>query len=613
MIRIGPLQCLGTGGRCFFATVLLVLGVVGCQNPNNGSVSVPTQSDRLIRFYSELSSGRFAVLADFEDPVHRELFHIESASGRAQFAWDQKRGRPETGGRCLRLVADGPGDVLVMNNDHADRWYLKRDWRAYDLLLVSMRARPIGRSREEVGLTVDLMVGGAPEKERVTVRTSVALGPGWNQVRLDLADLGEKVPLDDVRELRFSVRGTDRPVELLLDDVLLTGYRENHLGNPDDADGGLYVQRVGRRWNVGAGGRFELTFARGQIVAWYDLAVDPLRTRNLVAGTTLGPSPVPLVSSVPRDERGASGERGGFSDDRRVRAASRLLEVNPVRVVVACHWWTADGQHATSSSDSADESAAQPDMEWVYTIYPTGQVFVSVTCDGDRFPLCGPDNGLAYAMTDASAKVFAVVSQPAEAEGGSAGFVVPQYGTLQSVSGATLLGVSGTLGDQATIEASRDVDRKRALLTAAPWRGAGGSRRCWTSHFFLGSGSGLDGDEVEARARAYTKPVALQMELGSVFVSPSEGVVSDGFDRAAGCYVLTHDRGRVRLVIDGRPAPCYTPAFKVLQSARTQAWVYVNDQLLSPTSRDRNGNLIFQLPRTIRDRTVVEVLLGEDS
>ena len=118
------------------------------------------------------------------------------------------------------------------------------------------------------------LAGGVGD-EIVAVHSSIPLQPGWNLVRLDLAEVGESIPLDNVRRMRLSVSGLENPVDLHLDDILLTAYRQDVFGDSGDREGNLYVQRVGRHWRIGAGGQFELAFANGQIVAWYNLAADP--------------------------------------------------------------------------------------------------------------------------------------------------------------------------------------------------------------------------------------------------------------------------------------------------------------------------------------------------
>ena len=61
-------------------------------------------------------------------------------------------------------------------------------------------------------------------------------------------------------------------------------------------------------------------------------------------------------------------------------------------------------------------------------------------------------------------------------------------------------------------------------------------------------------------------------------------------------------------MIDGTVSPLYSPVFRILEQDGLQAWVYVQDRILDRVARDRAGNLLFQLPGVIRDRTTIEVL-----
>ena len=81
------------------AAVLLVFTTVGIDGCRNGPRKRPgpTQSDRLMQAYPELHGGRFAVVADFEDPSHMELIQFISTSPEAECELSRKGGRPDTG------------------------------------------------------------------------------------------------------------------------------------------------------------------------------------------------------------------------------------------------------------------------------------------------------------------------------------------------------------------------------------------------------------------------------------------------------------------------------------------------------------------------------------
>ncbi|MEK7731498.1 MAG: hypothetical protein AAB363_06530, partial [Planctomycetota bacterium] len=319
-----------------------------------------------------------------------DLVRLIGVSEQAKGVLDRKGGRVETGTACMQLTAGSPNDTVVLANTSEARWYLKRDWRAYDLLLMSIHA-------PTRGLALDLSIGSWPAEQRLSAQSSIALQRGWNGMRIDLAEVDEKISLDDVREIRLAVSGVSKPVELRFDDILLTGNRVDLLGDSRNTTGALYVQQAGRRWNVGAGGRFELTFANGQITSWYNLAADPNRVRNLVRGTTLGPSPVVV---------GASGaELGDFSVlGKSVVARQRIVELNAVRAVVASEWRFVDDPDASLND--------RPFQRWVYTVYPSGQVFVAVEATGMTKSWTPPGLGLAVTVASSAADEWRIQTAP---------------------------------------------------------------------------------------------------------------------------------------------------------------------------------------------------------
>ena len=145
-----------------------------------------TRPDRLMAAYPSLKSGRFAVIADFEDPRQMELVQLVSVSREAKCVLSGKKGRKETGKSCLALTTGSPNDTVVFNNDHAAQWYLKRDWRPYDLLLLSVYApRP--------NLEFDISIAAGASHRRMGVRSLLPLEKGWNTLRIDLAEVRRHV------------------------------------------------------------------------------------------------------------------------------------------------------------------------------------------------------------------------------------------------------------------------------------------------------------------------------------------------------------------------------------------------------------------------------------
>ena len=545
-----------------------------------------------MQVYSELRGGRFVVIADFEDSKHMGLFQLVQSSGAAKCISQERLGRVETGGGCMEFTAASPDDAVVVTNNSDSEWYLKRDWRAYDLLMMSIYA-------PKRGLSVDVAIAGGPPDQRLSAYTNVPLERGWNVVRLDLADVAEQVPLDDVQEIRFSLPGVTRRVALRFDDILLTGNRVDLLGDSRSVSRNLYVQRAGRRWNIGAGGLFEVTFGNGQITRWYNLAADPHRVKNLLLGTSLGPSPL-LVDSPDAD--------GVSSLGRHVVVRQQIVEMSRVRVVVECAWYFVDDQGASIDG--------RPANKWTYTIYPTGQIYVRV--EAVNLPATYPANALGLAVMMFAAAEDELETSVAEATETSGRdeegreVASPCFATGRSrAKDAFLLYALSSAGSGARMEVRRDATLRRVSFVAVDTSAGAGSSRRWMSHLLLGSSRLVSDAEAIQRVTDYVGPVDIQMQIGAVLRRDGPTARSDGFDPSTGCYVLSPERGRVRLVLDGRREPLFSPAFRITDAMGKVAWVYVDHLIFDRVARDQNDDLIFQLPDIVRDRRTIEVILQQ--
>lgn len=571
--------------RLFLVLTLAALFAVGgCQLPPSKRGSAPTRSDRLVQVYPELQSGRFAVIADFEDPAHMELFQLISVSPRAKIVLDKKRGRPESGQGCLKLTTGSPDDTVVIGNDNATHWGLKRDWRDYDLLMMATHS-PRRNLHLEVG------IGAGAGGDQLAVESSWPLEPGWNVIRLDLGAVGEHIPLDDVRDIRLAVTGATKPVDIYFDDIILTGSREDLFGDSQNQDGNLYVQRVARRWNIGAGGRFELIFANGQIIGWYNLASDPYRLRNLAQGTTLGPIPVVVDSADTPD--GGFGALGDM-----VVARPRILEMNAVRAVVTCDWRFVD-----EPDQPLDD---RPYQRWAYTIYPTGQIYATVECTAVTPTWSAPPLGLAVTFASTPEDELQTHETMTGDSPATAGIPVHAWAKIQW-GDAFLMYVLGRPSPSARITEQFDWPRRRTSLVAVADK-RDTDIRLWQCHLFLCWADEVSNDESLARAIDYSDPVQISFELGSPVLCDGAGDEDRGFDWGSGCYRIRPEGGRARFTIDAREHPRFSPAFEIIDTANREAWVYINHLVFKNVARNAAGNLIFQLPGVIRDPTLVEVL-----
>ena len=573
------------GRPVLLMTLATLIAFGGCRLSRSRPGSLPTRSDRLIQSFPELRAGRFAVIADFEDPVHMELVQLSGVSPQAQCVLEERGGQTDTGTRWLRFTASCPDDTLILSNDNATDWYLKRDWRDYDVLLIAIQS-----PRPNLNLTLAIAAGAGDE--RLVAESSWPLDPGRNVIRVDLGAVSEHIPLDDVQQIRFALTGATMPVEVYVDDIILTGSREDLFGDSRNREGNLYVQRVAQRLNIGAGGRFELTFANGQIIGWYNLTSDPYRLRNLVHGTTLGPIPVVLD---PTDTT-----EGGFSAlGRIVVARLRIVEMNAVRTVIACEW-----RFVNKPDEPLDD---RPFQRWVYNIYATGQIYVTVECT--TATLSWRAAALGLAVTFASTPEDEVTTHGATAKEPTGPAQTPVYSWAMNRSdNAFLVYVLGRPSPSARMVEQFDVSRGRTSLIALDDDDVDASVQVWRGHLLLATADDVVGDEPFARAIDYMHPARLNFEGGSPVLVGDASDECSGFDWGSGSFKIRPENGRVRLTFNGRKYPRFSPVFEIVDAESADAWVYVNHLVCKNVARNASGHVLFQLPGVIRDDTLVEVL-----
>ncbi len=560
-----------------FVALLLLTGLSGCRSGDGRSKL--TRVDRMMTEYPSLHTGRFVIVADFEDPKHMELVTFRATTPTATFAYDARHGRPETGTGCLKVTASNAEDTVILSNLTASTWYLKRDWRAFDTMLMAIHA-------PRRGLSADITIRSGPEPTQAATSAAHHLQEGWNILRLDLAEIAEQIAIDDIRAIHLSFLGINQPTEMYIDDLLLTADREMVFGD-FTTDGTPYVRRVSDRLLVGTGGAFELTFAHGQIVSWFDLRVDSHRLHNLVRGTTLGPRPIVLDASNRPD--------GDFKPlGSAVLAEQRLLEANAVRIRVECAWRFVD--------DPEGPIDGRPLHRRVYTIYPTGQMFVTVEATIATDTWQPPRVGLAVRMAPSAGEhVVSAEVDPSH----------PTYGWLaaEGVLSSLVFAVE-TDDDHSRLMSMRD--ESSGVCSLVHVAGEAGETVRWRCLLWLTtSDKGLE-ESARARVAAFDHPPALDLQVGSLDSGHGTAMMS-GFDRETGSFFLKVEDGRVRFKLRPTASHAVEPAFTVTGTAGHQAWVYVNHILHEPTARNRDGDVIFQLREPIRKATLVEVIVRRGS
>ena len=563
-------------------TVALILtgttvgGLISCTGTPRQRQAPPTQADRLQAAYRELQHGRFAVIADFEDDRQMGIFQLEDMSGQARLEMDNRHGRVDTGPGCLRFTTASPDDRIIVGDQDGSSWSLRQDWRTYDLLLITLTTPQSRWRSEQQGLTVNLTVRGGVIGRQLEASSRFPLIAGHNLLRIDISEIGEHVPLDSVRELRLAIDGISQPTDIYIDDILLTTHRVDLFGQAGNDAGALYVQQMGKRWNVGAGGRFELVFANAQIVGWHNLQADPYRVHNLVRQTTLGPS----IVSLRRDGRPAPPDT---APRPALLAAPNLIEANDVRIVIQCIWSLVAGDDTSKDPDSS--------QVWTYTIYPTGQIYAEVACNG---PLAtGPwGQALAVSVAGEAGDITRCYTPPIGVDNSEKAPHPPHAIARLSRADAALL---YALESSAPGYAMAPMDASgpgTTFLATRPSEAPTTPRRC---HMLLTQSSTTTDEELQTRAHQYAHPPALTFEIGAPSSDTARSLDPTGFDHSTGAYVVSPNRNQVRFTVDGRARPLFAPAFEVEAPEDQDAWVYVDHLIYRPTVRDANGHVHFQI------------------
>lgn len=570
---------------------------ISCRSPGSGgtrTIGSPPISrlDRLTATYPELRAGRYAVIADFEDPNHTELFRAEGREGarsRVRLETESRGGRSETGPGCLSANFVTSDDAILIDNEHATQWSLKRDWHEYDLLLLAVHSPS---AAVDVLLTVrsGATTGDANAPGMGTATTRQRLTRGWNLLRFDLADLGEQVALDDVREIRIAADTAKWPIEVRFDDIILTSSLTKLFGDPDARDGAMFTYQKGRRYHIGAGGKFELVFGNGQIVGWYDLAADPRRVRNLWQGVTLGFA------------RDGGANRDSAAPGSGIAVASQLREASAVRSVVVVEVF---------AGSQAPTAPAALVYRWTHNIYPTGKAYTSVEF-GPKFSsvLTNPPS-LLFTEAHSGGEFGSIHFSGWPREGEDR-----QYGFFSPHGAAAGMAAIATIPIDDTKSTDRRTPRSSEGLSFGPAHPEQFDRtRPWLfslahSDHSLGRLHPALVDENPATFLGWfdgPERIAIVARAGKTVAE------TVAFDGGSGTYRVNANGGSVRLDLGTESGGFYSPVFVIAETPSTDAWVYANSKLVTPTARDADGNLIFQLPGVIREETIVEVLFDQQS
>lgn len=619
--------------------VAAALGAVGCQTFPMGQApasqphiaDLPPVPDRLRAFYQELQTGRFEVLADFEQPAQTQIFHVDGP-GQAQLT--VRRSRIPTGAGALEVTFQDAAACLVVDDQAAKNWALPRNWSHYPLLMASIYA--------PVPVTATLAVRSGTEQPTTWESAPIPLIQGWNLVRIDLSDVGRQVSLTDIRQLQMRVRASDWPLTVYLDDLMLADNTTMLFGDRKAEAGSLYVLKKGRRFHVGSAGRFELVFSRGLLTSWYDLSVDPQGNSDLAGGGPAGPVLVAL------DEDGRPTDGIGLESwhglGKSVQAHLQIVETNPLAITLRgtvrfaataannVETDQADKAEAPGTSpaktaiDSPATNTAEPSASehvYTYTVRADGRVFVDVratVADGSFRP-----GAIGLAVTTLNtvfqpqpvdpldAEYLAeptATSQPAELA------LPPAEPTRGPIPRALLLARGRTTGTSLLLAPGSVAMYER---TASATRDAGDL----AAHMYVMKTPRQNEIRLAAMvavwppdlkdlptavavARDYQEPTAPRVEVGKLRTNIDGDLDGDGFAEGTGRWMVEPDGQVLRLRWPAGHLR-FWPMLEVTGLAGKACWPYLDGRIVKPVARRPNGDAIFVVPEILSRATLLEV------
>ncbi|MBN1489938.1 MAG: hypothetical protein JXA69_08480 [Phycisphaerae bacterium] len=584
IVKMGSLLVVAVAGL----TVL----PAGCEETFRYHRPLEPVADRLMAAYPDLSSGRFLIVADFEAVEQGAIFRLAPPTAAGYVGIVGEQARAETGAGSLKVRLATAEQELVVEDTGQGPWTLPRDWGRFNLLLMSVYSpRPVA------GAVFRACSG--PEKTVEYARDGIVLREGWNLIRIDIGDMAQRIDIADVRQLRFGFTELDRPIELYVDDMVLADNASDVFGSRTSQPGDLYVRVEGRRFRVGVVERFELVFARGRIVEWYDLGSDPDRVRNLTGGGPLGPTPVMLGlaadGSLQIDERGGWERLGPAAE-----SMQRLVETSPVRVVLWGEW-----RFGTPDAVTAAE-AEGPFHRWVYTIYPTGKVCLEFA--GTLAATGTAVREVGYLVSCADGEGFEPLGPGPQTDGEALSYVLF---CRDEPGGPDLLYAFQRAATAPKARAVRhDADPRLGMLFHG---GPADAVAVWSAMFNVWPSDVDTRRQAEPIVLDYANPLPIAVDAGRLVRTDAGDTDNDGFNEARGHYTLEPEGNAVRVRLDGRHRMRFGPAFKIVDVAGRDVWAYVDGLEIRPIARDEEDNAIFQIPRVIDKETLVEVTTRERS
>ena len=573
---------------------MAVVSLAGCEGMfMAGQGGTSAQSSRQTTA-SETPGAKQEVLIDFETDQDLQLCRTVSVSGRAYCARTNRRAVSETGSYSLEFTLGAGRDELVIDETNAAQAALQRNWQDYDVLRLQVYSdRDVKHLR--------LIIRGGNKGTLSYVKEPIHLHEGWNRLRIDLYEVGQFLPLDEISTLRLSCPGVLNDLTLYLDDVVLESNREGLFGDWNGDDGRMFVLRQGRRLRVGAAKRYELVFAHGQVVQWFDLEYDPSRIRDLLMDGPLGPSPIILPANYD-DDQDAEQSPDWADLGSRVVARQAVVEASDIRVVMDCYWTFIDGPGQPLGNE--------PFHRWRYVLYPSGKVFVNIACSVRKGAWRAGHVGMAVCCRPRTG--LQVLAHRSGLLDDPPDLVHVTYGAAwnRSPRQPDLLFVVSDSRSAPLIRRKDFADGSKLGLVTSSSGSADADVLEWAVMLNLWP-STIAEEQFAQRALDYCYPANDFVEIGRLISGNPGDLDEDGYNESEGVYEVAPEGLAVRLRLSGEKYRRFRPAVRIADSAGLSAWVYANGEIVRDVGRDTNDQIIFEIPNEWDDQMIVEAYLGK--
>lgn len=538
--------------------------------------ALPAPTERLKSHYPELQHGPFVCVAHFNDATQPRLARVVGADG------ELIEGRQPAISLVRAVDATGPGGLFVelvdetetlrIDGVRSEEHALPADWSDYALLMLQVYG-PTDGARLALGLE-----SGAGATRR-SWETTLRVGAGWQQQRVDLIHAAAEIDIADVRAITLRAEGIAGPVALYLDDVLLV---DNAHALPSEqvwretvgALPGVGVRVVGLRYHVLIGGRWEAVFADGVM-----LGLGEPMGASVVVPPGLGPWPAVGVAT---DEEALFSPAGAWGEV--VGGSQRLLENSVQRVVIEGTW-----------EFERDANGEVIRITWTHTIYPHGAIYVRIEGAGSG------DAGVSVLLADG--RLVARVAVPEAGRPGAA----RSWVSLLTDDDWGLLWVPHVASDVPLVVRRGGVDGRQLQVWHTAGEPAGDKATMGAMHQLRLGDARVEELSSEVIV-GYRDAPEVVFARGGLFRSAEGDGDGDGFNEAEGVHELRLDRGLARFRYEPGPAGAAWPIFRVRSEAVGQFWAYADGRIIDSWWRDRNGDVMFVLPRMIDRGVEVEVL-----